>query len=87
MNNLTELELAILRLVEKGQGKWGWYQIATKLSNMDVPRSPDMMDVLRRLEARGIVKGTKVPDSPRDTWELTEAGKTLLETVSSNSPD
>lgn len=33
---LTQLELVLLQLVEKGKGKWSWYELANTLSRRDV---------------------------------------------------
>ncbi|CCI26945.1 MAG: hypothetical protein ACK4XH_14015 [Microcystis sp.] len=33
---LTQLELVLLQLVEKGKGKWSWYELANALSRRDV---------------------------------------------------
>jgi PadR family transcriptional regulator PadR len=78
MESTTELELFLLRLVDRGQGNWSWYEIGMRLSNMEAPRSPDMLLVLKRLETRGLVKRIMAMGSPRDKWELTESGKTFL---------
>ena len=78
MRDISELELAILILVSQGEGKSSWYQIAIKLSNMDVPRSPDMMVVLKQLAVEGFLKRTINLNSPMDAWELTEMGKMIL---------
>ncbi|WP_254566911.1 helix-turn-helix transcriptional regulator [Oscillatoria sp. HE19RPO] len=77
-NELTQLELILLQLVAKGEGKWSWYEIAQALSRLDVPREPDMMEVLKKLAAEGFLTREVQPGSPRDRWELTQAGKKRL---------
>ena len=75
---LTQLELVLLQLVEKGKGKWSWYELANALSRRDVTREPDMMTVLKNLCQRGLVKRYVEKESPRDRWELTSKGEVLL---------
>ncbi|MCL1462919.1 hypothetical protein [Argonema galeatum] len=75
---LTQLELVLLQLVAKGEGKWGWYELANALSRRDVPREPDMMVVLKKMAADGLVKEYVQSGSPRDRWELTPAGASIL---------
>ena len=75
---LTQLELVLLQLVEKGKGKWSWYELANALSRRDVTREPDMMTVLKNLSQRGLVKRYVEKESPRDRWELTSKGEALL---------
>jgi PadR family transcriptional regulator PadR len=75
---LTQLEFVLLKLVEKGKGQWSWYELANALSRQDVPREPDMMEVLKNLDHRGLVKRYVEKDSARDRWELTLEGITVL---------
>jgi len=78
LTQLTQLELVLLELVAKGQGKWSWYELANALSRRDVPREPDMMVVLKKLAAEGLVKRYVETNSPRDRWELTPEGSMVL---------
>ena len=78
LTQLTQLELVLLELVAKGQGKWSWYELANALSRRDVPREPDMMVVLKKLAADGLVKRYVETNSPRDRWELTPEGSMVL---------
>jgi PadR family transcriptional regulator PadR len=75
---LTQLEFVLLKLVEKGKGQWSWYELGNALSRQDVPREPDMMEVLKNLAHRGLVNRYVEQDSPRDRWELTLEGITVL---------
>ncbi|HEY9598741.1 MAG TPA: hypothetical protein V6D33_13840 [Cyanophyceae cyanobacterium] len=75
---LTQLELVLLELVAKGKGKWSWYELANALSRRDVPREPDMMEVLKKLAAEGLLRRDVEKGSPRDRWELTLIGTTIL---------
>ena len=78
LTQLTQLELVLLELVAKGQGKWSWYELANALSRRDVPREPDMMVVLKKLAVDGLVKRYVETNSPRDRWELTPEGSMVL---------
>ena len=78
MNKLTTLERALLQIVHEGAGQWGWYQLATRLSRMDVPRVPDMLSTLKDMAGRGLVQRHVVPGSPQDRWEVTEKGFAVL---------
>jgi PadR family transcriptional regulator PadR len=80
---LTQLELVLLQLVEKGKGEWSWYELANALSCRDVPREPDMMTVLKNLCQLGLVKRYVEKESPRDRWELTSKGEVLLKEITS----
>ncbi|WP_236739230.1 hypothetical protein [[Phormidium ambiguum] IAM M-71] len=82
---LTELELVFLQLVAKGKGKWGWYELANALSRRDVPREPDMMEVLKKLAADGLVTEYVESGSPRDRWEITPLGVSLVNKGKANT--
>lgn len=75
---LTQLELALLKLVAKGQGNFSWYELANSLSRLDVPREPDMMVVLKDMVAKDLLKRHIQPGSPRDSWALTPTGINIL---------
>ena len=78
IQKLTQLEYTLLRLVAKGRGQWSWYELANRLANMDVPRDPDMMDVLQSLVQRGFLARYTQRKSPRDRWVLTLNGHFVL---------
>ncbi|MEG3871026.1 MULTISPECIES: hypothetical protein [unclassified Microcoleus] len=86
LTQLTQLELVLLELVAKGQGKWSWYELANALSRRDVPREPDMMVVLKKLAADGLVQRYIETGSPRDRWELTTEGTILLTEATASEP-
>ncbi|NES99453.1 MAG: hypothetical protein F6K61_02555 [Sphaerospermopsis sp. SIO1G1] len=75
---LTQLELALLKLVAKGKGNWSWYELANALSRLDIPREPDMMVVLKDMITKDLVERHIQPGSPRDRWELTPVGTKIL---------
>jgi len=78
LNQLTQLELVLLELVAKGQGRWSWYELANALSRRDVPREPDMMIVLKKLATDGFVTRYIETNLPRDRWELTPEGSIVI---------
>ena len=78
LTQLTQLELVLLELVAKGQGKWSWYELANALFSRYLPREPDMMVVLKKLAVDGLVKRDIETNSPRDRWELTPVGSMVL---------
>ena len=63
---LTKLKLTILELIEKGKGRWSWYELAQALANRDVAREPDLMVVLHQLADENLVKEYMEKESPRD---------------------
>ena len=81
MTEITQLEFALLELVKKGKGHWGWYQIESRLSRMVVPRTPSAMSVLKELATRGLVLRFTEEGSPNDRWEITPEGRLLLENL------
>lgn len=85
LTQLTQLELVLLELIAKGQGKWSWYELANALSRRDVPREPDMMVVLKKLAADGFVQRFVETKSPRDRWELTPVGSIVLADAKADS--
>ena len=86
LTQLTQLELVLIQLVGKCQGKWSWYELANALSRRDVPREPDMMVVLKKLTADGFVKRYIETGSPRDRWEWTTEGSILLTDCTASEP-
>ena len=86
LTQLTQLELVLLALVARGKGKCSWYQLAKQLSYRDVPREPDMMVVLKKLAADGLVKRYIETGSPRDRWEWTTEGSILLTDCTASEP-
>ncbi|MEZ4407117.1 MAG: hypothetical protein R3A52_11645 [Polyangiales bacterium] len=73
---VSELERAVLTLLSQGHGERGWHALATRLSSLDVPRSPDLMEVLGALAKRGLARrdGDEV-----GAWTLTPVGRMALE--------
>jgi predicted SnoaL-like aldol condensation-catalyzing enzyme len=76
MSDVEDLEDALLRVVERGEGRFGWHDIGVQLSMLDVPREPDMLATIRDLRRRGLL--TEQRDSHRDRWMLTDAGRGFL---------
>jgi hypothetical protein len=73
-----ELERVVLRLVREGGGKASWHRLATRLPSFDVPLVPDLMTVLKDLEARGLVTQELVGGG-MDRWAVTPAGEAELD--------
>jgi PadR family transcriptional regulator PadR len=72
------METLLLGFIEKAQGEASWYNLAMRLSRTPAPRVPDMMMVLRRLVASGLICRFVIEGSPEDRWELTEEGRRNL---------
>jgi hypothetical protein len=87
MTDLTPLERTLLKLVDAGKGKWGWYQIEIRLSMLNVERSPDSMTVLKGLAARGWLRRSVTEGSAQDRWEITTEGIALLSDVDRSDPE
>ena len=79
MNEKLIVERAILTAIQEGKGNHGWYNIAIKLSKMDVPREFDLMECLLDLEARNLIRKLPKEGSNQGRWELTDQGVTALE--------
>lgn len=76
---LTELERIVLSLVAEGGGNYYWRSIAVRLSMIEAPREPGLMEVLSSLKARGLIASG--PGSRGyDTLSVTRAGAARLET-------
>lgn len=73
---VTDLERAVLTPLAKGDGEKGWHGLATRLSTLDVPRSPGLMDVLRALANRGLARRRGGDEGP---WSITPVDWMALE--------
>ncbi len=74
---LDRLDRTVLELVAQGHGYRGWHELATRLSALDVPRQPDLMTVLGRLQSRGLV--VRIPrQAGSDHWAVTGQGVAAL---------
>ncbi len=72
-------KLTILRVVAKHDGEWGWYPFENAFppgSFHDVPPNTTAMDILRQLEAEGLV--TIIPGEPQSRYALTEKGRLAI---------
>lgn len=70
---LSHLERTVLELVERGGGSASWHDIATRLSALDVERTPDPLTVLKRLQALGLVVRVH-REQGSDHWAVTARG-------------
>lgn len=73
---VTELERAVLTLLAQGHGARGWHPLATRLSSLDVPRSPGLMEVLGALSKRGLARRYA---GDHGAWAITPVGWMALE--------
>jgi hypothetical protein len=78
MDDKTIFEKTVLQIIKDGNGEYGWYNIAGRLSNLDVPRSIDLMECLRDLEKRSLARTLPKEEMPHGVWELTEQGNIFL---------
>lgn len=76
MSDRQTLEDALMRIVERGAGRFGWHDIGVQLSMLNVPRRPDMLQTLRGLARRGLIVESR--ESTRDRWALSDAGRYFL---------
>lgn len=80
MINLTIREQFILKIIHYyGETGVGWYSIEIKLSNMDVPRQPNLFTNLNNLEDKGLVNRLIIDDPDHPKWAITDAGRLALE--------
>jgi hypothetical protein len=79
--------LTILRLIGQHGGEWGWYQFEQAFPPgwfSDVPPGTRAMDILKQLEADGLVCTT--PGTPQRKYVLTDQGQAALRQVESDAP-
>ena len=81
MRELSDYEKYLLRLVAKGRGQWGWYELGTRIPMAGVPNPPDIMVTLKALAARGLVQRFNTANPSHDRWELTELGEEILNSL------
>ena len=80
MNGLTEFERHLLETVAKGKGKekWSWHDIGIRVAYTGRVGEGNMLEILKGLEQKGLVKRHIWTGSPEDRWELTEKGEQIL---------
>lgn len=67
------LRVTILRIVQDGQGTFGWHAIASRLSGCEVVRVPDLPTVLKDFVDEGLVT---LDDQHH--WNITQKGEAFL---------
>jgi DNA-binding PadR family transcriptional regulator len=79
-NRLTEFERYLLKVVAEGKGeaKWSWHDIAILVVYTGREGEGHMMETLKRLEQKGLVKSYVQTGNPVDHWEITEVGEHML---------
>lgn len=73
---MTPYEIEVLRAVAKGNGRFGWYAIEMRLSNVTLTERGHLPDALAELVDRELVRRTSIDG--RDCYELTVAGRAAL---------
>jgi DNA-binding PadR family transcriptional regulator len=70
----------ILELISAHDGQWGWYQLdrALSLVNHSSIREGSLMNLLKDLEERELIKSKQVPKSPQPKYLITGKGKEFL---------
>ena len=73
---MTEIQLKLLKSIEKHDGEWGWYQLDRVVNPHDLPDGTTVMDILKSLETSGLV--AQLSASPQNKFTITEAGREAL---------
>jgi PadR family transcriptional regulator PadR len=76
---MTDFEIVLLQMVARGNGQWSWHTIANRMPVEFIPQAPEMMATLQRLLTMGYVTRQVIGDGPMDRWELTPAGRQVLD--------
>ncbi|MBE2193648.1 MAG: hypothetical protein IAE83_05695 [Anaerolinea sp.] len=79
---MTDFEIALLKLVARGEGQWSWYEIGMRLPGPYLSKSKDMMITLKRLAEMGYVIHETKAGEARDRWELSPKGQSFLDSLS-----
>lgn len=80
MGSLNSEEQAILRIVSRRSGEIGWYGIANSMPREGVVSPRNLPDILRKLVEQGLLTYLQREGHPHGVYEITEQGKTALET-------
>ncbi len=73
---MTEVQQKLLNSIKKHDGEWGWYQLDRVVNPRDLPDGATVMDVLKSLEANGLI--AQINASPQNKFTITEAGREAL---------
>lgn len=76
--DLSLLERTVLGIVHQARGRADWHAVATRLSTLDVPRQPDVLTVLGRLQRLGLVVRV-IRGQGADHWAMTARGSALVQ--------
>jgi hypothetical protein len=80
IDDLRPLERETLRIVQRGKGKYTWYQVSRVLPVYDYPgEEQNSSKILRRLESLGLLKSSKPEGAFAPRYDVTEAGLQMLE--------
>ena len=73
----TELERALLSVLEGCPDGASWRRVASALSALEVPRSPDMLSALKELQSERFLERQELAGG-QDCWKLTPDGRARL---------
>ena len=54
------MKMEVLKLIQKQDGKWTWYQIERALSNHAEAKNGLLMDMLSQLEGSGLIRSESI---------------------------
>jgi DNA-binding PadR family transcriptional regulator len=75
---INDFKIEILRIVEKNDGKFSWYQLDRQLSYNGIAMSENLMQAIHDLEFEGFI-ATKEGDNPsQPLYSLTPQGKAFI---------
>lgn len=78
---LNELRLRLLDTIAENDGKYGWYQLDRSVSSSGVVVSERLLDVLRELEANGLIASMSNESKKDPVYMLTHAGREAISRV------
>ena len=87
MDDRQLLERAILNLILKGKGGYGWYNIAIRLPPEVIHVADQQMVIIRDLESRGLIRRVPVDGHPHSVYEIESQGTEYLEYLENKLDD
>jgi PadR family transcriptional regulator PadR len=76
---MMDFQIALLKLVAKGNGQWSWYEIGNRLPGPYLDKSAEMFDSLKHLVDEGYLVHHTEEGQAGDRWELSAKGKDILD--------
>jgi len=74
---MTEYEKEVLKAIDKGAGKFGWYKIEQCLSNTFIRERGHLPSVLDAFVARGWAEASSATGN--EAYSITAAGRAALD--------